>query len=189
LLLIGYQGIKGSNSEQAAKEIAQKMDLSDYRLIPLVSSFNVIENIINKTIDYGVVAMKNNTGGIVKESHQSLMNADVRLVEEVTLPIHHFLFVKNKEVTKDKITQIASHSQALIQCKNTLMQKYPMIPLIADEDTATAAIKLRIDLFDEYTAVLCRENAGIDNGLYLLDSYLEDDPGNTTDFSMFGLNI
>ncbi len=185
MVLIGYQGVKGSNSEEAARLLAIKHHFKDYRLIPLVSSFNVIENVLSKNVDYGVIAMRNNTGGTVKESMQSIYNMEVLKVDSITLPIHHFLFVKDKLVVKADILHIASHSQALIQCAHHLSENYPNVILISDEDTATAAIKLRIDLFDRNTAVICRENAGISNGLFLLESFLEDREDNSTDFDMY----
>lgn len=185
MILIGYQGIKGSNSEEAAKQLAVKRKMKNYRLLPLVSSFNVLENVVNGMIDFGVIAIKNNTGGTVRESDQSLLYMDVKQVDSITLPIYHYLFVKNDGIEKEDIETIASHSQALIQCEKTLKNHYPSVELITDEDTATAAIKLRLGLFDSKTAVLCRKNAGYDNGLFLLDSHLEDREDNTTDFNMY----
>jgi len=185
VITIGYQGIKGSNSEEAARALSIKHKFKDYTLLPLVSSFNVLDNVAQGTIDYGVVAMKNNTGGTVSESIQSLKYLDVKLVDTITLPIHHYLYVKNDSISKDGITQIASHKQALIQCETTLKTDFPGVELLSDEDTATAARKLRLELFDDTTAVLCRKNAGEFNDLYLLQSNLEDRSDNTTDFNMY----
>jgi len=187
MILVGYQGIKGSNSEKAAIELCKKHKFQDARLVPLVSSFNVIENIVSQTIDYGVVAMRNNTGGTVKESVQSLQFMKVKFVDEITLKITHHLFVKDASITKDQIKAIASHTQAFIQCQKSLLEKYPNIELIPDEDTATAAMKLRIDLFEPTTAVLCRKSAGKHHQLFLLEEHLEDRKDNKTTFEMYRL--
>lgn len=187
MILVGYQGIKGSNSEKAAIELVKKQGLQDVKLVPLVSSFNVIENIVLKTIDFGVVAMRNNTGGTVKESIQSLKYMKVKYVDEITLKIAHHLFVKDASITKDKIKAIASHSQAFIQCEKNLLMLYSSIELIPDEDTATAAMKLRIGLLEPSTAVLCRKSAGVHHGLYLLEEHLEDKRDNKTTFEMYSL--
>ena len=40
--IIGYQGIEGSNSEEAARLLADKLALKDFLLLPLVSSLNVL---------------------------------------------------------------------------------------------------------------------------------------------------
>lgn len=185
MITIGYQGIKNSNSEEAALLFAKKLKMKDYKLLPLVSSFNVLDNVYLGNIDYGVIAYQNNTGGKVTESVQALKFLELKLVEEITLPIHHFLFVKDENIKEEDIEAIASHSQAFVQCQNNLRKYYPHTRLIKDEDTATAARKLHLELFSESTAVLCRKNAGEENGLYLLRSNLEDRDDNTTDFRMY----
>jgi prephenate dehydratase len=184
MIKIGYQGILNSNSEEAAKQFAKTLT-DEYLLLPLVSSFNVLDNVNNSNIDYGVVAYKNNTGGMVVESVQAIKFSNLKLVDEITLPIHHHLFVKDYEVLDGDISAIASHPQALTQCKENLEKNYPNVKLIKDEDTATAARKLKLELFDRNTAVLCRMNAGIENTLHLLESNLEDRNDNTTDFRIY----
>lgn len=184
MIKIGYQGILNSNSEEAAKQFASTLN-EEYLLLPLVSSFNVLDNVNNCNIDYGVVAYKNNTGGLVIETVQAIKFLNLSLVDEITLPIHHFLFVKDQDVLAKDIIAIASHPQAFTQCKENLYHKYKNVELIKDEDTATAARKLKLELFDRFTAVLCRMNAGEDNSLYLLDSYLEDRDDNTTSFRIY----
>lgn len=185
MIRIGYQGIQNSNSEAAALEFVKHAKLKNYIMFPLVSSFNVLDNVDNGNIDYGIIAYRNNTGGMVKESIQALKFLDLSLVTEITIPISHYLFVINETVSKDSITAIASHPQAFIQCQKTLEIHYPNAFLITDEDTATAARKLRLELFSENTAVLCRKNAGEKNNLHLLDSNLEDRDDNSTTFRVY----
>ena len=184
-MLIGYQGIKGSNSEMAAKLIGEKEGFTNVTYIPLVSSFNVLESIHQGIIDYGVIAIHNSSGGHVLESKKALKHIHVDLVSQITIPIEHFLFVKNPSVMKQDISQIISHSQAFMQCIQTLKTNYPKIPLISDEDTATAAMKLRLELLPFSSAVICRKEAGFNNGLHLLESHLEDRKDNTTTFHMY----
>ncbi|XFA98746.1 prephenate dehydratase [Candidatus Izemoplasma sp. B36] len=185
MIRIGYQGIRYSNSEEAALQLANRLKIERFRLIPLVSSFNVLDNIESGNIDYGVIAYENSRGGKVTESVQAMKFIKLKHVGDITIPIHHYLFVKNDLIKEDDILKIASHPQAFIQCRDTLNKYYPNTILINDEDTATAARKLALELFDENTAVLCRKNAGIKNGLTLLKSYLEDRKDNTTTFKMF----
>lgn len=184
MIKIGYQGILNSNSEEAANLFAKSLN-EDSLLLPLVSSFNVLDNVNNGNIDYGVVAYKNNTGGMVIESVQAIKFLKLELIDTITLPIHHFLFVKDSTVLEKDIKSIASHPQALTQCKMNLKNKYKDVLLIKDEDTATAARKLKLELFNRDTAVLCRLNAGIANSLHLLASNLEDSQDNTTEFRVF----
>ena len=183
--MIGYQGVEGSNSEEAAKQLAIKNRLKEYTLLPLVSSFNVLDNVLKRRIDYGVIAVKNSKGGYVKESMIVLEKLKLKKIDDITIPITHHLFVKNSKIQKENIKNIASHPQAFKQCKQNLEEKYPLCNLIGDEDTATAARKLSLGIFKESTAVLCRLNAGKMNGLFLLENNLEDTNDNKTTFEMY----
>lgn len=185
MIVIGYQGVEGSNSEQAALELSQKNKFKDVQLLPLVSSFNVLDNVIKKRIQYGVIAVENSSGGRVVESEVVLKHLKLKEIDRITISISHFLFVKNKEVTQADIKRIASHPQAFKQCKETLSRQFPTVELVSDEDTATAARKLALGIFADDVAVLCRKNAGEMNGLHLLKSNLEDSKENKTTFEMY----
>lgn len=185
MVIIGYQGVEGSNSERAALEFAQKSKFNSYQLLPLVSSFNVLDNVIKKRVDYGVIAVRNSSGGTVEESKIVLDHLNIQKKDEVTIPIHHFLFVKDENVTLEDIDSLASHPQAFKQCKTTLETTYENLTLIDDEDTATAARKLSLGILERNFGVLCRKNAGEMNGLYLLRSNLEDRPDNKTTFEVY----
>ena len=43
MIRIGYQGIEGSNAEQAAKDLVEKLRLTDVEYVPLVDSPHVIK--------------------------------------------------------------------------------------------------------------------------------------------------
>lgn len=183
--IIGYQGIEGSNSEEAAKLLATKLELKNYLLLPLVSSLNVLTCVETGKTNYGVVAIRNNHGGTVKESIDALYNSPLIKLDSMTIPIHHFLYSKDKKVNLKDITYICSHPQAFMQCKHNLYKKFPHVKLVPDEDTATAARKLGNGIFSRETAVLCRKNAGEMNHLFLVDSNLEDNQDNKTEFEIY----
>lgn len=183
--IIGYQGIEGSNSEEAARLFAEKLGIEDYLLLPLVSSLNVLTCVETNKTDYGVIAIRNNHGGSVKESVDALYNSPLKLKDSIEIPIHHFLFVKDAEVTLNDIEHISSHPQAFMQCKETLKKHFPNVSLVKDEDTATAARKLGNGIFSRETGVLCRKNAGDMNHLHLIQSNLEDNSNNRTTFELY----
>lgn len=185
MVIIGYQGVEGSNSERAAYEFALKRGFENYQLLPLVSSFNVLDNVIKDRVDYGVVAVLNSSGGVVKESKIVLDHLNLKKKDEITIPIHHYLFVKDSLVTIKDITKLVSHPQAFKQCKDTLSTYYSTIILINDEDTATAARKLSLGIIDNNCGVLCRKNAGEMNNLFLLKMNLEDSKDNKTTFYIY----
>lgn len=57
-MLVGYQGMEGSNSENAAKILSKELNLSDIELVPLISSECVVNELCLNNINYGVMAIK-----------------------------------------------------------------------------------------------------------------------------------
>lgn len=188
IIKIGYQGMEGSNSEEAAKVIANKFNMQEVELIPLISSKNVIGELKGEQIDYGVVAMKNSISGTVEETLDAIKNECLEAVATETLPIHHCLFKKNKDIKDNEIRLIVSHIQALKQTEISEKRLYPNIRTQAIEDTAIGAKKLAENIYDDATAVLCRKNAGELFGLTLVRENLEDREDNETEFKMFKLS-
>ena len=182
---IGYQGMEGSNSERAAKEMAQKRGLAAVEYVPLISSKGVIDALENGTIDYGVVATKNSQGGEVLESMVALKNKHIELVSTLVMPIHHCLFKKQAETPDEHIRYVASHIQALKQTKKWVGENLsPEIVTIEMEDTAISAKMLGEGLLKDDTAVICSLEAGLQNGLTLMAQNIEDDKRNRTEFRL-----
>ena len=177
---IGYQGIEGSNSEAASAGFAVTQEMKNVEYVPLVSSQRVVDMLVAGDIDYGVMASRNHIAGYVQETEAARTGVSYHLTAALTLPIHHCLFVKDPTVTNPTI--IASHPQALAQCKETLAQEFADAELMEIEDTAIGARYLSDGTLPSNVGVLCRRNAGEAFGLYLLQENLEDDPTNATDF-------
>ena len=116
MIRVGYQGIEGSNSEEAARKIAKQLKLSEYELIPLVTSKTVIDKLKRNEIDYGVVATKNSLGGTVQETYDAIKDTSLELIATNILQIHQCLFVR-PGTPAEAIACIASHPQALLQTK------------------------------------------------------------------------
>ena len=176
---IAYQGIPGSNSEAVSILFAQNQGFLNPEYIPAVHSQGVIELLKTGKADYGVMATRNLMAGTVGESENALSALSHRVVDAQWLSIHHCLFTKSADA---RIDTIASHIQALGQCRNTIRSRYPGVKLLEMEDTALAARMLADGTLPENTAVLCRRNAGEMFGLYLKQENLEDDPRNMTEF-------
>ena len=179
MVRIAYQGIPGSNSEAASAVFANNQGFAGVKYIPAVHSMGVIETLRKGEADYGVMATRNLIAGPVAETERALSEITCRTVDAQWLPVHHCLFVKNKDCT---IESIASHVQALGQCRSTLLRNYRDAKLVEVEDTALAARYLAEGRLPETTAVLCRKNAGEMFGLTLARENLEDDPRNMTEF-------
>ena len=176
---IAYQGIPGSNSEAIAAVFALNLDIPSPQYLPAVHSAGVIQMLRDGKADYGVMATRNLIAGEVAETKAALDQFPHRILDAQWLPIHHCLFVKHPGV---RIERIASHIQALGQCRKTLAKRYPDIPLQEVEDTAIAARYLAEGKLPDTTGVLCRKNAGEQFGLTLVSENLEDDSRNMTEF-------
>ncbi len=182
---VGYMGIPFSNSEEMAKVFSKKFDLKNVELVPLMSARNVMDELVSRRIDYGVLAVENRFAGIVEESR--LAKQGVRNLMELDLmwsPIHHCVFKKNKD---DKVTCLVSHIQALLQSQNNLKRLYPGAEFVECEDTAYAAEMLSKGELPEGSAAVCRMDAGEHYGLFLDNKNVEDNPENMTKFSLVKL--
>jgi prephenate dehydratase len=157
------------------------MELKKAELVPLVNSWNVVAELINGTIDYGVMATYTYDTGDVEETVEALKGIKYIEEEQVEIPLQHFMF-KRRDVKKEKIKYCASHIQALLQTKKKRKILMPNIEDVETEDTAIAAKLLAEGKLDKLTAVLCKKEIGLDYGLDLMYEHLEDDADNYTEF-------
>ena len=172
---IGYQGIEGSNSEWAAKKFAEHNCFGEVEYVPLISSSAVVNAMLLDSIDYGVMAYRNNIGGLVSETVNALSSIHYEMVMRAEMKIHHSLFVRDSSVDVSDITAIISHEQALKQCDDYLDARFPDAEIIKSDDTAIAAADLADGRYDRATtAVICKKEAGLSRGLFLLDENIED---------------
>ena len=185
VIRVGYMGIPFSNSEEMAMIFSKKFDLHDVELVPLMSAQRVMDELVARRIEYGVLAVENKFAGIVEESRVAKLG--VRNLKELDLmwsPIHHCVFKRNKD---DKVTALVSHIQALLQSQNNLKRLYPGAEMIECEDTAYAAEMLSKGELPEGSAAVCRRDAGEHYGLYLDNENVEDNKENMTRFSLVRL--
>ncbi len=185
---IGYQGMIGSNSEEAAKIMVNRLGFNDVEFVPLVTSKNVIGELKRGEIDYGVVAIKNSLGGTVIETFEAIKNEYLELVATEVLPIHHCLFKKDSSINNSELRKVASHIQALNQTKITRSNSFSNLMEEEIEDTAIGAKRLSEGLLTSDTAVICRKNAGEYYHLELVAENIEDDKTNQTEFRMFRMS-
>lgn len=183
---IGYQGIEGSNSENAAKILSKELKLSNIELIPLITSANVVKELNLKNIDYGVMAIENTIGGPVEETKNALIDMNISVLEEVSVQIHHCIF-KKYEISINSIRNVASHIQALTQCSKNIEKLFPNCNIIETEDTSIAAKYLKEGILSDNTAVICSKSAGNASNLELISENIEDNSNNYTTFGIYKL--
>jgi len=183
---IGYQGIEGSNAEYVAEIFAGKLNISNPEFIPLTSSFNVVDNLIKKEIDYGVMAINNSIGGVVEETFEAVKNDGVDIISTEIIPIHQSLFKKNETIKIEDIIVVASHIQALKQTERNISRVFGnSIAKMEIADTALGAKMLSEGSIPDNVAVICRKKAGELFGLALIEDNIEDEPNNQTEFGLY----
>lgn len=184
VIRIGYQGEFGSNSERASKLFVVTEKIDSETLIPCENSENVANELVAGRIEYGVMAIKNSSGGDVKETEQALAKSNLSELARIALPISHDLFA-SEFIPFDQIKSIHSHPQALKQCKETLSKLCPKAELVEAKDTALAALKLAKGELPPGSAVICSRNAGSFHSLELLQGEIQDRSDNVTTFALF----
>lgn len=181
---IGYQGIPGSNAEAASKQFVQRFAMEPATLVPLVTSNNVVQALREGSIDYGVMAVRNEIAGDVAETTDALQTIDYDIYGALAIPIRHCLF-KHPDTPLEGVTTVASHPQALLQTQKIRKQRYPSLSEMATPDTALAAKQLATGELPRTTMVLCSKHAGLQYGLELVHEDLKDLPDeivNETEF-------
>ena len=181
---IGYQGIKGSNSETVTNQIVQQLGLGTVELVPLVSSKAVVQALREDTVDFGVMAVRNSIAGDVKETKDVLQLFLYNIADTVTIPINHCLF-KHPDVSVSETTT-----------SEVRKRLFPTLGEQETADTALAAQQLADGTLSKSTMVLCSKQAGTQHGLDLVcehvaDSMVDSETGvstNETEFVMVYLN-
>ena len=181
LVKIGVQGDRGSFSEDAALIFAKNHGIKNYEIIYQVSSINVLKGIENQTTQYGIFAMENAQGGVVIESVEALAAYSCKIVEMFHIPISQNL-LSLEDIYLGDITEIHSHQQALMQCKNYLAENFWSRNLIEESDTAIAAKKLSDGLLPSTAGVIGNKACANLYGLKIIESDIHDLKNNLTLF-------
>jgi len=156
--MIGYQGIPGSFSEEAARKYIDEEKLKEIDTKPCLTSRNVMESLYTYEIDRGIIAMENARGGVVHESIHALAKARCKVRTMFHIQVNQCLITKDG-VEPGEITEVRSHPQALKQCSRFLRENFAEIPHVEAEDTAEAARKLHLGEFSDTTAVIAPARA------------------------------
>ncbi len=173
--IIGFQGEHGAYSEVAALK-------HDTSLIPIpcVEFAEVFEAIADRELDFGIVPVENSLEGAITPVIDLLLETDLKIVGEISLPIRHCLLTLPETDRRD-IKIVASHPQALAQCRNFIaknkLQTHPSY------DTAGAAKVLSERRFPS-AGVLASELCAELYNLKIVEHDIADHPSNTTRFVM-----
>ena len=132
-LKIAIQGIKGSNHHQVAKEYFH----DDSQLVECMSFDFLVDRLLDKTADVGVMAIENSIAGSIIPNYALVYHQNLHIIGEHYLNINHNLMVLKGQGIDD-IEEVRSHPMALLQCKE-FFRDYPKVKLVEDVDTAETA--------------------------------------------------
>ena len=123
-------GPSGTYSHRAARAVA------DGEIAFRESVTAVVEAVAAGETERGVVPVENSIEGSVTESLDALASTEVAVLREVVTPIRHALLARDEDFDR-----LASHSQALAQCRAYLEREHPdaereavAVHTVVDED-------------------------------------------------------
>ncbi|MBA2649316.1 MAG: chorismate mutase [Legionella sp.] len=177
---LGLSGDQGSFSEEAALLYAKKNAL-DPRFFYLIDMESVLAAIEKKTIDLGVFPVVNFKGGLVTPAFVAMGKHLFEPIDDLWLPVHHCLMVL-PSTKAHMVSQIVSHPQGLIQCKQYLQEHFEDIPLMQWCDTAKAAKDLATGELSSLAAVIAPEGCASLYGLEIIAKDIQDSKTNVTAF-------
>jgi chorismate mutase / prephenate dehydratase len=175
-LRIAYLGPLYSYSHLAAMHrFGQSVEF-----VPVGTIAAVFEEVNQGGADFGLVPIENSTDGRISDTLDMFTRLPVRICGEVELPIHHTLLAM---CTRTEVKEVYSKPQALSQCRNWLAKHLPGARPVEVTSTSTAAQLAREK---PGAAAIASLQAGVHYGLNVLAEKIEDNPGNTTRFSVIG---
>ncbi len=172
-LRAGFQGEKGSFSEEAALKFFGQVDPVPFQYFSMV--FGAVAK---GDIDHGVVPVENSQAGSINDTYDLLLQHDLNIIGEIHLRIKHCLLALPGE-TIENIHTIYSHPQALAQCEKFLSSLEAGI--IPTYDTAGSAKMIKEKNLKNAGAIASKQVSEI-YGMELLAEGIETNPMNFTRF-------
>ena len=145
------------------------------------NSLTVLSDLESGNIDIGILPIENSNGGIVIEAVHAMATHRFRIRTTFEFDVHHMLLVQ-PGTQKDAIRTIASHDQALKQCRMYLKQKWPEAEVVPYADTAKAAEDLHKGTLGSDTAVIAPRKCAELYELEILEESIQDLKFNYTTF-------
>ncbi len=134
-----------------------------------------------RNCDFGVVPVENSTEGAVNRTLDLLLLTPLRIVGEVSIPVHHNLM--NRSGDRSVVKRVCAHPQALAQCAGWLDRNLPGIERAPVSSNAEGA---RLASLDESIAGIAATAAAERYGLTIAAAGIQDDPQNRTRFAVLG---
>jgi chorismate mutase/prephenate dehydratase len=175
---VAYLGPAGTFSEQAALGYFG----SSIERVPCASIDEVFRAASAGAADFGVVPVENSTEGVVARSLDLFLHTPLSIVGETSLLVRHNLM--RKTASREGITAVLAHPQALAQCQAWLSLH---LPQAERRPVASNAEGARLAALDESLAAIASERAATEFGLHVVAPAIQDDAHNRTRFAIVAL--
>lgn len=159
-------GPEGTYSHRAAKAIGNDIDFRQ-------SVTAIVDAVASGEYDRGIIPIENSIEGSVTESLDAIAEYEIAIVSEIVTPINHALLAQGED-----FETIASHSQALAQCRSYLETTYPDATLEAVASTAQSVEYARED--SSMAGIAHPDNAG--DGIEVIADDIQEQSSNATRF-------
>lgn len=173
--LIGYQGVPGCYSHQAAIQYFGE----NARALSYRSFKDVFEALGSEQIMYGLLPIENSTSGSINEVYDLLREYGFYIVGEKYMEIEHSLLAVEGTELSD-IREVYSHQQGLLQCSRYLSE-HPEWKQVPYFDTAGSAEYIAREGLKS-KACIAGEKAAAVYGLCVIERNIQDIINNTTRF-------
>mgnify|MGYP000209317633 CR=1 FL=1 len=160
-------GPAGTYSHRAARAVDDDVTFAQ-------SVGQVVSAVADGEVERGVVPVENSIEGGVTESLDALTNADVAVVRELVTPIRHALLGR-----PGAVATVASHPQALGQCREFLDREHPDAEREAVASTAAGVARARET---DDVAAIAHPEAAEGTDLTVLAEGIQDRDSNATRF-------
>lgn len=171
-LKVGYLGPEATFSHLAAvRAFGNSVSFEPYGTVR-----DIFLAVANGWVDYGIVPIENSMGGIVHSTLDNFLEIDVKVCQEVLLPIQQNLLGTG---TLKDIRRVYSHPQGFLQCATWLRENFPRAELHEVASTATGVQRAKRS---KNNAAIASELAADIYDMRILARDIEDSHDNTTRF-------
>ena len=171
--LIAFQGAPGAYSDLACRHV-----FPDMTTLPCAAFEDALAAVREGRARLGMIPIENSVAGRVADIHHLMPTAELYIVGEHFLRVHHQLMAV-KGAALEGLRAAQSHVQALGQCRETL-RRLGLRPIVA-ADTAGSARQVA-ERGDPTRAAIASTLAAEIYGLDILARDIEDEAHNTTRF-------
>ena len=167
--------------ENTYHDIARKRYLPDLKPTFYQTFDEVFSALKEGKVSKALIAIRNSTSGFVSNNLDRIKKSGFKVIEEFELPIHLCLGSIHPN-SLQSIRKIYSHPMAIKETQR-FFSKYSHITFISSTSTAGAIDELKNNR-DPHGAVISSKEALESNQLVMISENIEDEPNNSTTFSL-----